>query len=410
MKIVQINCVCGNGSTGKICVELSELLTTHNIENYIFYSLGKSDHPLSENYMSFFDVKLQSLKSKVFGNYGFQAKLATKRLIKKLDKISPDIIHLHNLHSHNIHLEVLFSYLKVKKIKIYWTFHDCWAFTGYCPHYDMIGCNKWKSEGCHNCQQKKDFSWFVDRSKYLFEKKKELLADLDLTIITPSNWLANEVKRSFLKNYDVKVINNGIDLSIFKPIESKFKTDYNLEKKFVVLGVAFDWGIRKGLDVFIELSRCLDDRFKIILVGTDKNIDKQLPNNIISINRTKNQLELAEIYSAADVFVNPTREEVLGLTNIEALACGTPVITFNTGGSPECIDETCGYIVEKNDIDAMKKRIIDVCLKKEFSELNCQKKAKTFDMYKNFDKYIELYELNNNIKHKVSLLYDERIN
>lgn len=392
MKIVQINTVCGSGSTGKICVAVSQLLTQKNIENYVLYASGKSEYPLGIRYMTNKEVKWQALRSRILGNYGFNSKRATKRLLKELDKIQPDIIHLHNLHGHNVHLGMLCTYLKEKKIKVFWTFHDCWAFTGYCPHYDMIGCDQWKKDGCKKCPQKRRTSWFLDRSQYLFEQKKKLFTDLDMTIITPSQWLEEQVKQSFLAKCEVQVINNGIDLSVFYPRESDFRQKYHLEDKYIVLGVAHIWCVQKGLDVFIELSKRLDARFQIVLVGTDDKVDKQLPENIISIHRTNNQAELAEIYSAADVFVNPTREEVLGLTNIEALACGTPVITFKTGGSVECVDETCGDVVEKNHVHALEERIVIICGEKAYSAESCLCKAKNFDKKDKFLGCIRLYE------------------
>ena len=342
--------------------------------------------------MSSLEVKVQALKSRILGNYGFNSQRATNRLIKHLDTIKPDIIHLHNLHGHNVHIGKLFSYLKKKNIKIFWTFHDCWALTAYCPHYDMIGCTQWKSEGCSKCPQKKHYSWFLDRSNYLFEKKKELFSGLDLTIIAPSKWLADQVKMSFLKDYEVKVINNGIDLEVFCPRESDFRKKNNLEGKFVVLGVAFGWGPRKGLDVFIKLSKCLDDRFKIVLVGTDEKIDKTLPSNIISIHRTQNQAELAEIYTAADVFVNPTREENFPTTHMESLACGTPVIAFDTGGCAEMLNEKCGSVVDKNDVEVLAQRIISVCENHIYSAEACMARAKDFDQSVKFEEYIALYE------------------
>lgn len=391
MKIVQINTVCGSGSTGKICLAVSELLTDQRVENFTLYASGNSSYPLGIKYMSSFEVKLQALKSRILGNYGFNSGNATKRLIKHLESINPDIVHLHNLHGHNVHLELLFRYLKQNKIKIFWTFHDCWAITGYCPHYDMVGCSKWRTGGCSDCPQRKHYSWFFDRSHWLYQKKKELFNGLDMTIITPSQWLADQVKQSFLKDHEVKVINNGIDLSVFYPRESNFRERYNLENKFIVLGVAFGWGIRKGLDVFIELSKCLDKRFQIVLVGTNDDIDKRLPDNIISIHRTQNQIELSEIYTAADVFVNPTREENFPTTHMESLACGTPVIAFDTGGCSEMLDPTCGCVVEKNNINALEKSIIEVCTQKLYSSDNCIAKSASFTACDRFQEYIDLY-------------------
>lgn len=392
MKIVQINSTCGSGSTGKICIAVSKLLSANDIENYILYSIGKSDYPLGIKYMSSWETKWQALLSRIFGNYGFQSRIATKRLIAELERIDPDIVHLHNLHGHNCHLEMLLDYLREHHIKTFWTFHDCWTFTAYCPHFTMDGCYKWK-DGCHDCPQYRNYSFFFDRSKELYEKKKKSIVGLDLTVITPSWWLANLVKQSFFKNYPVKVLNNGIDLEIFKPTQSDFRKKYGIPgDKYIVLGVAFGWGVRKGLDAFVELSKRLDkEKYQIVLVGTNEKVDKSLPDNIISVHRTQNQKELAEIYTAADVFANPTREEVFGLVNVEALACGTPGVTFDTGGSPECYDETCGSVVHCDDIDAMEKEIIRICNQRPYSADACTEHAKNFDIHKKYNEYIELY-------------------
>lgn len=390
MKVVQINAVCGSGSTGKICVDVSKLLTERGVENYIFYASGSSGYPLGRRYMSSLEIKVQALKSRIFGNWGFNSRSATKRLIAMLEEVQPDIVHLHNLHGHNCDLELLFAYFKEKKTKLFWTFHDCWAFTGYCPYYDMIGCDKWKS-GCEGCPQRKLYSWFRDRSRWLYEKKKALFSGLDLTIITPSHWLAEQVKQSFLKEYPLHVIHNGIDLDVFRPRESDFRERYGCRDKYLVLGVADCWGARKGLDVFIELSKRLDERFQIVLVGTDDKVDRLLPENILSIHRTQNQVQLAEIYTAADVFVNPTREENYPTVNMEAIACGTPVVTFNTGGSPEMLDESCGIVVEKDDVLALYRAILDTCEKRLFARISCLSRAERFDKRDCFVEYVSIY-------------------
>lgn len=391
MKIVQINSHCGSGSTGKICVAVSEQLTEAGVENYIFYTHGKSEYPLGRKYMYSWEGKFQALKSRIFGNFGFNSKAATKRLLRMLDEIRPDIIHLHNLHGHNCHLGILFRYIKQKKIKVFWTFHDCWAFTGYCPHYDMAGCDKWKT-GCGACLLRKHYSWFFDRSRSNFEKKKRLFTNVDLTIITPSQWLADQVKQSFLHQCEVKVIHNGIDLNIFQPKENDFRKKYHCQKKFIVLGVAFGWGVKKGLDVFLELAKRLDDRYQIVLVGTDSKVDQQLPDNVISIHRTQNQVELAEIYSAADVFVNPTREDSFPTTHLEALACGSPVLTFHVGGSVEMLNETCGLSVHRNDVSGLERKIREVCEMHMFSKESCIHRAEQFETKKQFLEYIRLYQ------------------
>lgn len=393
MKIVQINATCGKGSTGKICVDISKLLTERNIENYILYCGDISDYPLGICYATKRQIKMEAIRSHVNGLYGFNSQLITKSLLGRLDEIKPDVVHLHNLHGHNCNLESLFNYLKEHHIKVFWTFHDCWAFTAYCPHFTMTKCDKWKA-GCKECPQYRDFSFFFDRSEVLYQKKMKLLSDLDLTIITPSQWLASLVKQSFLKTYPVKVINNGIDLSVFKPTTSDFREKHDIpHDKFMLLGVAFDWGAKKGLDVFTELAMRLDpQKYQIVLVGTNDRIDRLLPPQIISIHRTHNQQELAEIYTAANLFVNPTREDNYPTVNMEAIACGTPVLTFDTGGSPECINNTCGSVVSCDDINAMECEIIRINQDKPFVIGKCLEQARRFDSNEMYREYVNMYE------------------
>lgn len=394
MKVVQINTVCGFGSTGKICVGISKVLCANGIENYILYASGDSDYPNGIKCAEPLP-KLQALRSRILGNYGFNSRRSTERLIEELERIKPDVVHLHNLHGHNCNLDMLMGYFREKRTKLVWTFHDCWAFTAYCPHFVMAKCDKWKT-GCHHCVQHRTFSWFTDRSAWLYEKKRKAFSGLDLTITTPSQWLADLVKESFLKDYPVVVVNNGINLDIFKPTPSNFRKKYDIsEDKFILLGVAIQWVPRKGADVFIRLAQRLDpERFQIVMVGTDDEIDKKLPPNVISIHRTANQTELAEIYTAADLFVNPTREEVFGLVNVEALACGTPVVTFRTGGSPECIDNHTGLVVDCDDNESMYQEILRNEAERTLYEQNCVKRAEAFEEKRQYKEYLRLYRDN----------------
>lgn len=391
MKIVQINSVFGKGSTGKICLSIAELLKKEEIENCVLYSGVGVESPLGIKYTKNKKTKLTALKSRVCGNFGFNSVRETTALIEKLEELSPELVHLHNIHSHDCNFEMLLSYLKDRQIKTIWTFHDCWCFTGYCTYFDVVHCDKWKKT-CNDCPQKKTFSLFLDKSSKLHNLKKTVFKGFNFTIVTPSKWLASLIKASFLRDVPVRVIYNGIDLDIFKPTKFSQNAIKKTDDKKVVLGVADVWGYRKGLDVFIKLSEMLPENYKIVLVGTDKKVDKKLPKSIVSIHRTNNQKELAAIYTAAEVFVNPTREEVLGLTNIEANACGTPVITFKSGGSPECIDETCGSVVECDDINALEKEIIRICEKHPYSKEDCINHAKAFDQNERFKEYVELYK------------------
>lgn len=329
----------------------------------------------------------------LFGINGLLSWVGTKQLLRDLDKFKPDIIQLHNLHNYTINLPLLFRFIKNRNISVVWTLHDCWAFTGHCPYFDMVCCNKWKT-GCGLCPQKDVYpKTYFDTTNLMYRKKKKVFSNIEnMVIVTPSTWLERLVKQSFLQDYPVKVIHNGIDLSVFSPVKSELNKENSKERKYILLGVAFDWGRRKGLDVFIKLSQRLGEKYQIVLVGTSKSVDILLPDNIISIHRTESQAELAELYSAADLFVNPTREENYPTVNMEALACGTPVLTFQTGGSAEIIDASCGYAVPCDDIDALESEIRKICEDQRYKTEACLTRAQSFDMNDKFGEYICLYE------------------
>ena len=395
MKLVEIN-YGFRGSTGNIMLNIAKLVREQGGEAYTFSGANNDVKPEIHN---FFGSKTENLVHRVIsvttGISGTGSKRGTKKLIEEISKINPDILHLHNLHGWYINLPMLFDFIRQKKIKTVWTLHDCWGFTAQCSHFTLEKCEKWKT-GCYSCPRCNIYPYtFVDRTKKMWTLKKEWFSGIeDLTIITPSEWLANLVKQSFLRKYPVKVVNNGIDLSIFKPTENTFREEYKIpNNKYVILGVASSWGYRKGLDVFIELAKTMDaEKYQIVLVGTTDAIDKQLPSNIISIHKTNNQKELAEIYTAADVFVNPTREEVLGLVNIEANACGVPVVMFNTCGSPECINEKSGMVTPFDDIVVMKKMIEATCEEHLFWRENCIENARRFDKMVLCNDIIHIYE------------------
>lgn len=320
--------------------------------------------------------------------------IGTYKFLKKIDEIKPDLIHLHSLTDTYINLNMLFKYIRKHKIPVVWTFHDAWAMTGQCFVFETIGCRKW-IDGCGHCPQlhEKPASLFLDNTSYLWRKKKKMFTSVsNMTIVTPSNWLKDLVKQSYFKDYPVTVINNGINLDLFKPEESDFREKHNIQNSFIILGVAARWPMRKGLDVFIRLAKELPDKFKIVMVGTNEETDKLLPENILSIHKTFNQQQLVEIYTAADLFITPTREDNFPTVNIEALACGTPVLTYRTGGSPEIINEKCGSVVEKNDYEAFKNEIIRIEKERPYSKQDCIDRAKEFDMNKKFSEYTELFK------------------
>ena len=324
---------------------------------------------------------------------GIGSVIKTVRFLKQVDRYAPDVIHLHNLHGSYINLPLLFRYIKKHNIPVVWTLHDCWAFTAICSHFTIVGCEKWRA-GCHNCPQRERLSSApINLSSFVWKAKKKWFTGIPkAVIVTPSHWLEGLARESFLGTYPIRTIYNGVDLTIFTDTESDFRTEYGIENKKIVLGVAFAWSFEKGLDVFLELSKRLSKDYQIVLVGTDPEIDRILPECILSIHRTKDQHELAAIYTAADVFVNPTREEVLGLVNIEALACSTPVITFDTGGSPECVSSSCGIVVPKNDVDAMEREIIRICTWMPYRKQDCREQAMRFEKKQCLNEYLELYK------------------
>ena len=390
MTVVQINVTCDKGSTGRICAAVSRLLDGAGVENYILHADDGAAHPRGIAYTNRGEVKMQVFASRVRGNYGFNSRRATRRLIRHLDSLSPDVVHLHNLHGHNVHLGLLTSYLRERGIKTFWTFHDCWAFTAYCPHFEAARCDQWKTE-CRKCPLRRRYSWFFDRSHRLFHQKREASRGLDLTVVVPSLWMAEQVRQSFLGQYPIRVIRNGIDLQVFRPTPGDFRERYGLQEQTVILGVAYKWTRGKGFDVFATLADALDDSYKVVLVGVTEKQKKRLPPDVICLPRVTNPKELAALYTAADVFVNPTREETLGLTNLEALACGTPVITFDRGGSPECVDETCGKVVPCDDLPALVNAIDRVTRGGGVSPEVCRAYASRFNAEDAFGEYVKLY-------------------
>lgn len=391
MKVLQINSVCGVGSTGRIATDLYKVLEEQGHECVIAYGRGTAPDGIKTIKIGTdFDNYMHVAKTRIFDKHGFGSTKATKEFIEKVKAYDPDVIHLHNIHGYYINIEILFDYLKKADKKIIWTLHDCWSFTGHCSHFDYIGCYKWK-DGCDKCPQKKEYpnSILKDNSAWNYEKKKQLFTSLNnMTIITPSKWLAGLVKDSFLNKYSIKVINNGIDLEIFKPTKSNFREKYNLQDKTIVLGVASVWTKKKGFDYFIELAKKLNDSFKVVMVGISEKQKTRLPKNILAISRTNNAKELAEIYSAADIFINPTLEDTYPTTNLEAIACNTKVITFDVGGSKEAVLDNNNSIANGRECDSLIDKIID--FSKDLSNVELENKI-MLDKNKKYKEYEKIY-------------------
>lgn len=394
-KLLIINVTANSGSTGRIAEEIGQTAIDNGYETYFAY--GRIARESKCNVIKIgnsLNVKFHGVESLLFDNHGFSSRIATKRFIRRIEEIKPDIINIHNIHGYYINVKILFEYLSKTSIPVVWTFHDCWPFTGHCSYFDKFNCTKWQTK-CQHCPNKKGYpsSLFIDNSKNNFNRKKKLFSNINnLNIVTPSNWLTNISKQSFLKEKNIITIHNGTNLNVFNIKDGKKRNELKLNDKKVVLGVASIWDKRKGLDDFIKLNELLSEEYKIILIGLNKKQIESLPANIIGIERTESVHELAELYNMADVFVNPTYSDNFPTTNIEALACGTPVITYKTGGSPEAVDEKTGVVVEQGNINQLKESIELIAKNKgEYSE-NCRERAvNLYNKQDRFNDYIKLF-------------------
>lgn len=402
MKVLQVNVCLNTLSTGRITEQIGQSVIKEGWESYVlsFGPILNSQSKVLKN-GGFVSRFVHRIANRFLDAQGYFSYFETKRNIKEIERIDPDIIHLHNIHDCWLNFPLLFKYIISHNKPVVWTFHDCWAFTGHCMYFDDANCSKWLDQ-CYNCPLCKSLS--LDRSKANYLYKKHLFTKVRrMTIVPVSNWLNRLVKESYLKNYNIRTIHNGIDTELFQNTHGNLREKLCIENDFVVLGVASSWGQSKGLYDFAELSK--DARFKIILVGVPDEIAKKLPSSIICISKTDSQTELAQYYSIADVFVNPTYHDNYPTVNLEALSCGTPVITYDTGGSPECItDETgklynplLGSVIEKGNIEALRRTILQYSdesadLRNQRS-IACREYALShFDKYSCYETYISLYK------------------
>lgn len=391
-KLLQINITSNWGSTGKIAEAINlaaqrkgwECSTAYgrwaNPSQFPTYKVGNK-----------WDMYVHYFENRIFDREGLSSRRATKALIRQIEELKPDVISLHNIHDHYLNYEMLFRYLNETNIKVVWTFHDCWAFTGHCFHFVTKDCMRWKT-GCHDCPLHHLYpNTVLDRSVKNYALKKELFSsNKNLAIVACSDWLGDFVKESFLKDKRIEVIHNGVDLNVFKP-NTNLTNDTN--SKFKIIAVSSVWYPNKGeLDIYKLMTMLSEDDYEITMVGLSAEQAKNLPAGIRGIQRTQNVQELAQLYSEADVLINPTYEDNFPTVNIEALACGTPVITYKTGGSPEAVDSKTGFVIEQGDLTSMANTIMwmnDYPLSSEA----CRKRAEEyFDKDKCFEKYVELYD------------------
>ena len=408
MRILQINTVSGYSSTGRTCVELADFLEKKGHDSYIAYGQGATSFEKSYKIGGVLENHLHNIGSRLYGKQGYFSTKGTINLIKLINKIDPDVIHLRNLHGNYLNIEILFDYLLKVQKPVVWSLHDCWAFTGKCAHYTDATCYKWETE-CHTCPQVKKYpaSIFLDQTKKMFRDKSKWFNSINnLTIVPVSKWLETEVKKSFFKYKNINQIYNWINHDIFKPLKVKekvkVKAKYGISSaKFIVLCVSAAWNStsNKYVDV-IKLSNLIDhNTIQIVLVGKIKK--QELTKNIIHLPYLHGEEELSKIYSIADTYVHLSTEDTFGKVIAEAMSCGTPAIVYNSTACPEIIGEGCGYVVEKRNVRIIyeKIQIIKENGKKKYSS-NCRNYAiDNFDLDTNINKTIKCYNqsLENNV-------------
>ena len=392
MKILQINSFFSAGGPPRIVKGIYDTVVRNGDECLV---AAARDTPLPSMNSYRIGNPLTSyacaMQSRLLDNDGFAAKGATKQFIRKIEDFNPDIIHIHNLHGYYINIIELFNFLKAAGKPVVWTMHDCWAITGHCPHFTMVKCDRYLT-GCHHCPQKKDYpaSYIKDASRQNWIQKKATFSCVpNMTIVCVSEWLEGIVKRSYLSEYPTKVIYNGVDLLPFQRIESDFRKQRQLQDKRLLLGVAMHWVKRKGLYDFIKLADLLDDRYRVVLVG-ELN-EKDIPANIIHIPPTKGDGELAEIYSACDLCLNLSYEETFGLTTVESLACGTPVITYDQTAVPEISRKFGMPVVHAGNIEELRKSI-EAFFDEGKHSGSANYNVSVFEQERQYQKYFQLYK------------------
>ncbi|MBR1983526.1 MAG: glycosyltransferase [Clostridia bacterium] len=364
MKVLIINEVCGIGSTGRIVESIANDFIKEGHEVKIAYGryghTSESSKSIAVRIGKDLDVKFHALMTRLTDKHGFYSRRATKKFLKFASEYNPDLVWMHNIHGYFINVEMLFDWIKSRPdMQVKWTLHDCWSFTGHCVHFTYAKCNKWKT-GCYSCPEKNRYpkALLSNAKRNYIRKKRAFTGVKNMTMIASCNWIKEKLQESFLKEYPIVMEYNNIDLSDFYPMESDFRKIYQLEDKKLVLAVASSWTDRKGLLDLNEIVIKLPPDYKVCVVGVTEQQIKNLDGRILAITKTNSKRQLAEIYSTADVFINPTYEDTYPTVNLEARRCGTPVITYRTGGSVESVRED--LIVEVGDIDGLVQKIITV--------------------------------------------------
>ena len=394
MRVLQINAVYGFGSTGLIVQDISKMLIDSGNESFVAYQSANVIPESSCVVGNKLDWKYHALHTRIFGKQGYASRGATKKLLKWIDEIKPDVVHFHNLHSNYINFNILCDYLSKNNVPTVITMHDCWYFTGKCSHYVEVGCDRWQST-CGKCPLLKTEvpSLFFDRtSKVLLDRTNHLKKIPNLTLVGCSEWIAGEAKKSLLKNVNVEVIRNGVDVDVFRPHENNFRKEHNIgENEFVILGMANKWASPINKETVEKIINSQDKNTKIVIVGCNQEKTEHFSKfeGVVPVGFIKDRVLLSDIYSSADVFVNLTHADTLPTVNMESICCGTPVITFNCTGSPELLDEDSGYVVEENDVDGIIEKIEKI--KKEPLMFDVAEKQAKFDKNRSYEGYLNIY-------------------
>ena len=415
MRVLQINTRYKyGGSTGRIAYDIKNISESNDIEAYCAYGFEfvAMDEPGTMRIESALELTVSKVRSRIFGVHGFYSEFATRKLLGWIDELQPDVIHLHNIHNHYVNCRMLFDYIKARNIPVVWTLHDCWSFTGHCAYFDYSGCDRWKTE-CHSCPCKGDYpyAWFSAGAKKAWNKKKDVFCGVDnLVLCPPSRWLGELVRESFLKEYPVRVINNGVDVELFKPMTDldEVRIRYGLAGKTVYLAMMNILEKRKGISCLKAIpERLADDEILVIVGLSDKDRAYFPREKCMIINRTDSIAELVSLYNIASCFINTTLEDNFPTTNIEALSCGTPVVTFKTGGSSECVEDceelkaegsvtwsSVGAVVPQGDVDSMLKaaRTFRDGGKSHYIEPCRHKAMERYNKNTQYLKYIDLYK------------------
>ena len=394
MKVLQINAVYGFKSTGVIVKDIGNTLA-HN-GDVAYFAYQTTNESVENGYLvgNKPDWKLHAVHSRVFGKQAYASKCATRRLLKWVDEIKPDVVHFHNLHSNYINLNLLCDHLAKKNIPTVITMHDCWYFTGKCSHYAAVKCGKWQEE-CGSCPLSKTEqpSLFFDSTSKVLKDRTEHLRKLPgLTLVGCSQWIANEAKKSKLGTADICVVYNGVDTEIFKPHESDIRNELGLEGKFVILGMADKWFAPQNREIVEKIIAAQDENSKIVIVGCRKEQMAYFSKfeNVVPMGYVSDRHRLADVYASSDVFVNLTRADTLPTVNMESICCGTPVITFDCCGSPELVDEECGFVVREGDYIGLLEAIENIKSKPLCFDL--YKQHQKFDKNQCYKKYLDIYK------------------